>query len=458
MEGVTGPKAVLIRGLVRGMVSGFRRVPEAAVVKLAHNVLGKTCSDEAELWLRRSLDVARKVFPRLNETYRRKIVDNFVSNAMILGTMTRAVIEREEGVHIPFFFVISPTMACNLRCYGCYAGMYHQNQGLDTATLDRIFTEAKELGIYFITVSGGEPYIRPDLLDLFEKHHDMFFQTYTNGTLIDPARLSKLGNVFPAISVEGFERETDTRRGRGTYARIMEVMDGLREEGCAFGFSCTATSQNVDLVSSDEFVDFYREKGCLLGWYFTYIPIGRKPNVTLMPTPEQRHHLRRRVREMRDSHDIILGDFWNDGLLTGGCIAGGRYYFHINANGDVEPCVFVHFAVDNIKQKSLKDVLAADFFKIIRSKQPYDRNLLRPCMIIDAPHILRKVVAETGAHTTHEGAETLITDLKEFLDRYAEEYGELADQALVEEYHPTSGKAREAWEKVMAERSAPVAH
>jgi len=458
MEGVTSTKAALIRGLVRGIVSGFRMVPEGAVVRLVHNVLGKTCSDEAELWLRRSLTIARKTFPRLNETYRRKIVDNFVSNAMVLGTMTRASVEREEGVHVPFFFVISPSMACNLRCYGCYAGMYHQNQGLDTATFDRILTEAKELGIHFITVSGGEPYIRPDLLDLFEKHDDMFFQTYTNGTLIDPARLAKLGNVFPAISVEGFEKETDARRGKGTYGRIMEVMDGLREEGCAFGFSCTATSQNVDLVSSDEFVDFYEQKGCLLGWYFTYIPIGRRPDVGLMPTPQQRHRLRRRVREIRTTHDIIVGDFWNDGMLTGGCIAGGRYYFHINANGDVEPCVFVHFAVDNIRKKSLREVFSSDFFRMIQARQPYDRNLLRPCMIVDCPQVLRDVVAGAGAHPTHDGAETIITALKGFLDRYAQEYGELADQALVEEYHPTSGKARDAWEQVMEERSATVAH
>jgi len=228
MESVTGPRAVLIRGLVRAMVGGFRMVPEAAVVRLAHNLLNKTCSDEAELWLRSALSVARNAFPRLNENYRRKIVDNFVSNAMILGTTTRASIEREEDVHVPFFFVISPTMACNLRCYGCYAGMYHQNQGLDTATFDRILTEAKELGIHFITVSGGEPYIRPDLLDLFEKHDDMFFQTYTNGTLIDPARLAKLGNVFPAISVEGFEKKPTPDA-----ARALTAASSRSWTGCA---------------------------------------------------------------------------------------------------------------------------------------------------------------------------------------------------------------------------------
>ncbi len=456
MDAMNGPKAAVIRGAVRGAIGGLRRIPEAAVVNLIHGMLGKTCSDEAELWLRRAINVGRKVFPRLNDNCRRKVMDNFVSNAMILGTMRRAAVERQQGLHVPFFFVVSPTMACNLRCYGCYAGMYHQDHGLDRDTLDRIFTEAKELGIYFLTISGGEPFIRKDLLDLFEKHNDMFFQTYTNGTLIDPARLAELGNVFPAISVEGYEEETDARRGKGTYARIMEVMDGLREEGVAFGFSCTATRQNVELVSSDEFVEFYREKGCILGWYFTYIPIGRKPDVSLMPTPQQRNHLRRRVREIRVSHDIMVGDFWNDGLLVGGCIAGGRYYFHINSNGDVEPCVFVHFAVDNIRRKSLGQVLGSDFFEAIQSKQPYDRNLLRPCMIIDCPHILRQVVAEAGAHPTHDGAETIITKLKDFLDRYASEYGELADAALIEEYSPTSGKARQSWQKVVEERAAPA--
>ena len=42
-------------------------------------------------------------------------------------------------------------------------------------------------------------------------------------------------------------------------------------------------------------------------------------------------------------------DFWNDGIYTKGCIPGGKRYFHINARGDAEPCAFVHFAVDNVK-------------------------------------------------------------------------------------------------------------
>jgi hypothetical protein len=124
---------------------------------------------------------------------------------------------------------------------------------------------------------------------------------------------------------------------------------------------------------------------------------------------------------------MLLADFWNDGPLTGGCIAGGRSYLHVNSSGDVEPCVFTHFAVDNIAQKSLCEALQSDFFKAIRSRIPYCENYLRPCMIIDHPAMLREIVGSFSARPTHPGADALLDDLKDELDRYAARYGEIAD-------------------------------
>jgi len=374
----------------------------------------------------------KDVLNRLSPNAREKLIRNLFINAFLTGINRRKQILEEEGFQPPQFIVISPTMRCNLKCPGCYAGEYEQDEGLPFELIDRILTECKELGMYFNTMSGGEVFTRKDIFDIWKKHDDMYFQVYTNGTMINEKvadKLAELGNVAPMISLEGFEKETDERRGKGTFARIMKAMDLLRERGLVFGASITETRENMDIIGSYEFVDMVIEKGALVMWYFQYIPIGRFPSVDIMPTPAQRDWLRRRIQEIRDSRPIFIGDFWNDGPYVKGCIAGGREYLHINSNGDVEPCVFTHFAVDNIKDKSLKEVINSPFMRGIRKLQPYRENLLTPCMIIDNPEILRRVVNEFHARPTHEGAETIITRLADDLDKYAREYRRYADPA-----------------------------
>jgi len=374
----------------------------------------------------------KDVLNRLSPNAREKLIRNLFINAFLTGINRRKQILEEEGFQPPQFIVISPTMRCNLKCPGCYAGEYEQDVGLPFELIDRILTECKELGMYFNTMSGGEVFTRKDIFDIWKKHDDMYFQVYTNGTMINEKvadKLAELGNVAPMISLEGFEKETDERRGKGTFARIMKAMDLLRERGLVFGASITETRENMDIIGSYEFVDMVIEKGALVMWYFQYIPIGRFPSVDIMPTPAQRDWLRRRIQEIRDSRPIFIGDFWNDGPYVKGCIAGGREYLHINSNGDVEPCVFTHFAVDNIKDKSLKEVINSPFMRGIRKLQPYRENLLTPCMIIDNPEILRRVVNEFHARPTHEGAETIITRLADDLDKYAREYRRYADPA-----------------------------
>jgi len=384
----------------------------------------------------------------LHPNYYQKMVVDFFTNAVFLGYGVRKDVSAKEGVMPPFFFVISPTMRCNLRCKGCYAGQYKRADELDFDTVSRVISEAKEMGIHFITVSGGEPFIYEPLLDLFEEHSDVAYQIYTNGTLIDDKmvdRLVSLGNAAPAISVEGYEAETDARRGKGTYAKVCESMARLKDSKALFGFSATATRYNAELLSSDEFIETMIDRGCAFGWYFIYIPIGRDPQLDLMPTPEQRDMLRRRVKEIRSTKSIFVADFWNDGPMVGGCIAGGRRYMHINSKGDVEPCVFVHFAVDNIKEKSLMEVIKSPFFEAIRERQRANNtNPLRPCMIIDHPETLRQVVAEFGAHPTHDGAETIVNEMADYLDKYSKEYGKLADEAW-KDYGKKDVWTRDVW-------------
>jgi MoaA/NifB/PqqE/SkfB family radical SAM enzyme len=387
--------------------------------------------------------VIDRVLHELSPEVRFRTIYNLFILALLSETSYREELRTTEGFRPPFFFVISPTMRCNLTCYGCYAGEYEQGFGLTHEVLDRIFAEALELGIHLVTLSGGEPFIRKDLFELFEKHKNMIFQVYTNGTLIDEAmvdRVSQLGNVAPVISVEGFEESTDARRGEGHFKKIMHAMDLLREKGVLFGASVTQTSKNCLEISSDEFADLMVEKGVYIIWYFQYIPIGREPDLSLMLKPQQRDEVRRRLGHIRSTRSFFICDFWNDGPYVDSCLAGGKEYFHINSKGDVEPCVFAHFAVDNIYDKSLKEVLNSPFFKAIRARQPFSENPLTPCMIIDSPHALRDLVKKHEAYPTHPGAETLLDELAPALDRYAEEYQAIADEAWEREFEPEGFK------------------
>jgi len=368
------------------------------------------------------IGVFRRLFSDLHPNCRKKAITNFLVNWVILGRGIRDRKEKELGVHLPNFMVISPTMRCNLHCRGCYASSYDHSRELSFAELDRLLEEAKSLGMYFFTFSGGECFFRKDLLDLWEKHRDCYFHVYTNGTLIDDEiadRLVDMGNVAPMISVEGSREETEARRGPGVYEKVMKAYERLNSKGVLFGFSATCTRNSADYLASDTFIRRMMDTGCKVGWFFQYIPTGEAPDLDYMATPVQRARLHGKIEEWRNRYPVFLGDFWNDGPYVDGCMAAGERYLHINANGDAEPCVFAHFAVDSIREKSLVEIFDSPFFRDIRDRQPYDDdNLLCPCMIIDHPHVLRETVARHGARPTHRQAETILEELAPGLDSY----------------------------------------
>ncbi len=414
------------------VAAALGRIAESKQQKMAAEWIGGYLSpgSPGAAYLNR---VLKNTHPNVRKKYiARTIVSLFFRDP---GVSRRLI--KEAGINAPNLIVISPTMRCNLDCVGCYAGNYTRADDLDPEIMDRVITEAKEIGVRFFVITGGEPFVYKPLLGLFEKHNDVAFQVYTNGTLIDEQLaddLVELGNVAPAISVEGFRRETDQRRGEGTFDKVMRAMDNLRERGAVFAFSTTASRKNIDTITSDEFADLMIEKGAAYGWYFSYVPIGKSPDLAYMPTPMERDRLRRGVQRLRREKPILAADFWNDGTLTGGCLAAGRKFVHINNNGDVEPCVFCHFATDNIKQTSLLEALQSPFFQSIRDRQPFGHNLLRPCPIIDHPEVVRETVEKHGAYATHEGAESLVTELQDGLDQYADGMEQVAEPVWKTEY------------------------
>ncbi len=433
-----GLKSAFINKTVLTAANLISYLPDEVLTSISKKQLQIVKFPEGREFILGVMRMLKHRWRKLHPNVRKKMVENMVGNYFINSRKKRYKMEAENGCS-PLLFVISPTMRCNLKCTGCYSANYDRADAMDFATLDRIMTEAKEMGIYYVVVSGGEPYAREDLLTLFEKHNDMIFMTYTNGTLIHTKnlapRLAKLGNVVPCISVEGYENETDERRGNGVYAKVMGAMDDLRENGVFFGYSVTPTKFNNELLVSDEFVDKMINKGASIGWYFNYMPVGREPDTSLMTSPEQRAYRWKKIVELRKTKDIVVADFWNDGVLTGGCIAGGRSYFHINAAGNVEPCVFSQFYVDNIFEKPLKEIMMSDYFRAIRSRHGEMTNPLRPCMVIDRPQVFRDHITRFGAKPSQPGGETLLAGkLAEEIDSIAAEWKEHADKIWSENY------------------------
>lgn len=379
----------------------------------------------------------RGILEYLPPRNRAHLFHSLFNNAWFQGSKKRDAFEKEHGFRPPFVMILSPTFQCNLRCKGCYTLGYQRHLGLPYDLVKRILRECMDMGLYFVTVLGGEPFLYPSLFEMIEEHPQIFFQVYTNGTLMTRERAERfrdLGNVMVVISCEGYEEETDRWRGPGVFKRILKAMDHLREARVLFGSSATVTRDNIGVVSSEEWIDFLLEKGIIAQMYFLYLPVNGQADLSLMVTPEQRNHLRKQVRYFRSTKPLFILDFWNDGPHVNGCIAGGRRYFHINANGDVEPCVYAHVAMHNIKDVSLAEALDSPLFRAIRKRQPHNENHLRPCMIIDNPPIFREVIEETKPYFTHRGAAEVVTCLKEMMDAYAAEYGDLADRVWREEY------------------------
>lgn len=348
--------------------------------------------------------LVKSLWTDIDDEQRKKLVETVVINGTLIGTPATMKMQDKYQCNVPWAILMDPTSACNLRCTGCWAAEYGNKLNLSYEQLDSIICQGKELGTYVYIYSGGEPLVRKaDLIRLCEKHDDCAFLTFTNGTLIDDAfadEMLRVKNLVPAISIEGFEEATDFRRGEGTYRKVIEAMTRLKERKLLFGISCCYTSKNVEVIGSEEYFDSMIDMGAKFAWFFTYMPIGAAAVPELIATAEQRKFMYEQIHKFRKTKPLFTMDFWNDGDAVGGCIAGGRGYCHINANGDMEPCAFIHYSDSNIKEKTLLECYQSPLFMAYRRSQPFNDNMLRPCPVLDNPGRLTQIVEESGARST----------------------------------------------------------
>ena len=296
------------------------------------------------------------------------------------------------GEHIPPFLIASITSQCNLHCVGCYSRCNHATvdeapaQLLTKEEWLRVFKEAGELGISFILLAGGEPMLRRDVIEAAGEHPDILFPIFTNGTFMDEQYfrlLDRCRNLVPIMSIEGGRETTDARRGQGVYDRLTTGMAGLHQRGLIFGASVTVTTRNIREVSSDAFLKNLSERGCKAVIFVEFVPVTEDSR-ELAPGDGERAYLSREIDRLRAEHpEMVYISFPGDEKSSGGCVAAGRGFFHINARGGAEPCPFSPFSDINVRDSSLKEALKSPLFLALQNEGLLDGAHTGGCVLYE---------------------------------------------------------------------------
>ncbi|WP_408071520.1 radical SAM protein [Butyrivibrio sp. JL13D10] len=283
----------------------------------------------------------------------------------------RAKLEK-QGEHIPPFLIASITSNCNLHCAGCYSRCNSATE--DSEPVDQlsdedwmnVFEEADDLGVSFILLAGGEPLLRKGVIDAAAKKPSILFPIFTNGTFMTEKYFNafdKSRNLVPIMSIEGGKEATDNRRGQGVYDKLISNMDALKEKGIIFGASITVTTENIKEVSSESFISMLSEKGCKAVIFVEFVPVSEGSEY-LAPGDDDREYLKAEIMRLRREHEeMVFVSFPGDEKSSGGCIAAGRGFFHINSHGGAEPCPFSPYSDINVKETSLRDAMKSKLFR-----------------------------------------------------------------------------------------------
>lgn len=277
---------------------------------------------------------------------------------------------KRQGIHVPPIMIFSITNRCNLRCKGCYAQALRPSSQTEMSEdkIRSIFAEAKELGISFAVLAGGEPLVRPEILDITRGFPEIISLLFTNGLLIDEELLMRFReqrHVVPVISLEGYEEDTDGRRGQGVYEHLQRIITKLNNNGIFFSVSLTVTRSNLATVTDEQFIQHLIGLGCKLFFFVEYTPI-REGTDGWVITDEQRASISRVMNSLRLKYPAVFVAVPGDEEEFGGCLAAGRGFVHISAEGDLEACPFAPYSDTNLRDSSLKEALQSELLKIIR--------------------------------------------------------------------------------------------
>ena len=314
-------------------------------------------------------------------------------------------IAEDRGEHIPAFLIASITSSCNLHCAGCYSRCNHQTvdeepvRQLSGSEWLRIFDEADDIGVSFILLAGGEPLLRRDIIEAAGKKPNILFPIFTNGTYIDEkyfALFDRSRNLVPIMSIEGEKETTDLRRGEGVYDMLIANMDELKRRGLIFGASVTVTTENVKEVTSDAFLQKLSDRGCKAVIFVEFVPVTDE-STELAPGDDEREYLAGEIERLRDDHpEMVYISFPGDEKSSGGCVAAGRGFFHINSHGGAEPCPFSPYSDVNIRDTSLREALHSPLFTALRSGDILMDDHEGGCVLFEKREQVEEILRRSG--------------------------------------------------------------
>ena len=309
----------------------------------------------------------------------------------------------EAGEHIPSFLIASITSQCNLHCAGCYSRCNHATTDrqpesqLSAGEWLKVFSEAEELGISFILLAGGEPMLRRDVIEAAGKQKNILFPIFTNGTFMDEAYFAlfdRCRNLVPIMSIEGEQAVTDARRGKGVYARLIRNMDELQQRGLIFGASVTVTTRNLREATSDAFLKTLSDRGCKAVIFVEYVPVTEESK-DLAPGDTEREYLRGELARLRGEHpEMVYISFPGDEKSSGGCVAAGRGFFHINSHGGAEPCPFSPYSDVNVRTSSLREALHSPLFTALRDGNYLLEEHSGGCVLYEKRALVESLLAQ----------------------------------------------------------------
>lgn len=305
-----------------------------------------------------------------------------------------------RGQHVPSFLIASITSQCNLACAGCYdrANRTCRNEQilLSASEWGEVFEQADKLGIGFILLAGGEPMLREDVIQEAARHEHIIFPIFTNGTMLDADYRSMLNahrNLIPIFSIEGDRIQTDGRRGSGIYQTLMTSMDDLQTHEILFGASVTVTKENLYVVTSDDFLNTLRIKGCKLVFYIEYVPVDHATQ-SLAPDDADRMYLSNCLDALREhTGDMVYISFPGDEKASGGCLAAGRGFFHINASGGAEPCPFSPYSDTNLREVSLLEAMNSPLFRKLRDSELLMQEHIGGCVLFEREDTVQQLLS-----------------------------------------------------------------
>lgn len=307
----------------------------------------------------------------------------------------------KDGEHIPAFLISSITSSCNLHCAGCYSRQNHacsDEAPVDQLTAEdwnKIFDEADDLGISFILLAGGEPLLRWDVMQEAAKHKNILFPIFTNGFFVADKYIDLFDqhrNLVPIISIEGDKASTDARRGEGVYDKVMDSMRIIKEKNLIFGVSVTVTTENMDEVYSREFIDSLLELGCKAIIYVEFVPVTEEAK-HLAPGDKEREIMKEKLATLRnDVEEMVFVSFPGDEKTSGGCVAAGRGFFHINSHGGAEPCPFSPYSDINVKDTSLREALKSKLFLSLREQGLLNEDHAGGCILFERREQVEKLM------------------------------------------------------------------